>query len=203
MKKRKARALRSLKYRLLNALFFLVFTVVIIVACSDNAGSTETVLTEAEHPTKPEIIYTNLVYHGPVSDNLNSEPVAVSQYAGITLNDEELDLLARIVWLEARGESFEGQQAVAEVVFNRILSEDFPDTLTEVIYEKGQFTTVWDVHTAAPTNTQYRAIDAALNGPNILPLEVVFFSRAPQNDNIWGTIGNHVFCYPWFWTGNE
>lgn len=203
MKKRKARALRSLKYRLLNALFFLVFTVVIIVACSDNAGSTETVLTEAEHPTKPEIIYTNLVYHGPVSDNLNSEPVAVSQYAGITLNDEEIDLLARIVWLEARGESFEGQQAVAEVVFNRILSEDFPDTLTEVIYEKGQFTTVWDVHTAAPTNTQYRAIDAALNGPNILPLEVVFFSRAPQNDNIWGTIGNHVFCYPWFWTGNE
>ena len=88
-------------------------------------------------------------------------------------------------------------------MFNRILSEDFPDTLTEVIYEKGQFTTVWDVHTAAPTNTQYRAIDAALNGPNILPLEVVFFSRAPQNDNIWGTIGNHVFCYPWFWTGNE
>ena len=208
MKNRRARAWRSLMYRLLNALFFLVFAVIIIVACSRDARSAPTVVAEAEQVAQPEIVYTNLVYHGPICEDRDTaaeqtEPVAVSRYADITLTAEEMDLLARIVWLEARGECFEGQQAVVEVVLNRMLSEYFPDTLTEVIYEEGQFSTVSRLHTAAPSNTQYLAIESALNGSNILPLDVVFFSVKPQNNNIWGSIGGHVFCYPWFWDGNE
>lgn len=128
-------------------------------------------------------------------------PAFESRYIGLSLSEEDVDLLAKIIWLEARGESFEGQQAVAEVVFNRMLSEYFPDTLNEVIYQKGQFSTAGMVHTADPDNTQYLAIEAALNGPNILPLEVVFFATTAENDSVWGTIGGHTFCYPWFWGG--
>ena len=112
-----------------------------------------------------------------------------------------MDLLARIIWLEARGECFEGQQAVAEVVFNRMLSGAFPDTLYGVIFEKGQFSTAKRVESATPGETQYRAIYEALTGPNVLPLEVVFFATSPENDNVWGTIGGHTFCYPYYWEG--
>ena len=124
-----------------------------------------------------------------------------SRYAGIVLTEEDVDLLARIIWLEARGECFEGQQAVAEVVFNRMLSDVFPDTLYEVIYQKGQFSTASRVQQATPGETQYRAIYEALTGSPILPLEVVFFATSPENDNVWGTIGGHTFCYPYYWEG--
>ena len=130
---------------------------------------------------------------------LETEPSG--RYGAICLTDSEKDTLARIIWLEARGEPFDGQQAVAEVVFNRMLSPAFPDTLEEVIYQEGQFSTADNVQTAEPTETQYIAISVALSGPNIIPLEVVFFSQKGENDNVWGTIGGHVFCYPYYWEG--
>ena len=43
------------------------------------------------------------------------------------------------------------------------------------------------------------AIDAALYGPSILPVDVVFFSRNGENDRVWGKIGGHVFCYAYVW----
>lgn len=123
------------------------------------------------------------------------------RYGDIHLTDAEIDTLARVIWLEARGEPFDGQQAVAEVVFNRMLSPAFPDTLDGVIYQERQFSTAERIQIAEPTTTQYIAISTALSGPNILPLEVVFFSQKGENDNVWGTIGGHVFCYPYSWEG--
>lgn len=198
MKNRRNKELRSIQLRLLAAFIILVYAAGVIIHFA-NEAKTELPIIKAEaavHQPDNEM-FVNLVYREPIS--AETEPLVVSQYEAITLTEEEMDLLAKIVWLEARGESFEGQQAVVEVVFNRMLSEYFPDTLTEVIYEKNQFSTAGLVHTADPGNTQYAAIEAAMTGPNVLPLEVVFFSREPQNDNIWGSIGGHVFCYPWFW----
>lgn len=189
--------LRSIQLRLLAAFIILVYAACVIIHFAKEARNEVPILVAGAVENQSDEIFVELVYREPIPTE--TEPVAVSQYAAISLTTEEIDLLAKIVWLEARGESFEGQQAVVEVVFNRMLSEYFPDTLTEVIYEKNQFSTAGLVHTADPGNTQYAAIEAALNGPNILPLEVVFFSRAAQNDQVWGTIGNHVFCYPWFW----
>lgn len=121
------------------------------------------------------------------------------RYGAIHLTDAETDTLARVIWLEARGEPFDGQQAVAEVVFNRMLSPEFPDTLDEVIYQEGQFSTAERIRSAEPTEAQYIAINVALSGPSVLPMEVVFFSQEGENDNVWGTIGGHVFCYPYYW----
>ena len=138
----------------------------------------------------------------PPETAVEVEPTqTVSRYEDIQLTGAEMDTLACVIWLEARGEGFEGQQAVAEVVFNRMLSPDFPDTLDEVIYQKGQFSTASSIPAAEPDEMQYIAINAALCGPHILPLEVVFFSQAGENDNVWGTIGGHVFCYPYYWEG--
>lgn len=118
-----------------------------------------------------------------------------SRYPDIQLADEELDLLARVVWVESRGESPEGQQAVAEVILNRMASEKFPDTLTGVIYAAGQFRSVPYLEDAEPYQAQYEAIERAFYGPHILPTDVVYFATSPTNNNVWGKIGGHVFCY--------
>lgn len=126
-------------------------------------------------------------------------PRVVERYAEITMTDEELKELAEIIYHEARGESPEGQQAVAEVVFNRVIADNFPDTVHEVIHQKKQFSTARLLGTAEPLQEQYDAINAALYGPTILPADVVFFSRDGENDKVWGSIGGHVFCYQYDW----
>lgn len=126
-------------------------------------------------------------------------PIDPSQtrYPDIQLTQEEEELLAKVIWAEARGESLEGQQAVAEVVLNRMVSEKFGGSLRNVVYAAGQFHGVSSsqFRQADPGQAQYQAIARALHGPNILPMDVLYFGTTPRNKNIWGDIGRHVFCY--------
>lgn len=119
-----------------------------------------------------------------------------SRYPDLELTLAERQLLARVVWVEARGESADGQQAVAEVVFNRMMSDGFPDKLRDVIYGEGQFRSVKFLDEAEPGQAQYQAIERAMYGPSyVLPTDVTYFARYAVNNNVWGTIGGHVFCY--------
>jgi hypothetical protein len=118
-----------------------------------------------------------------------------SRYEGLKLTREEIQLLANVIWAEARGESAEGQQAVAEVILNRIASDKFPDTLSSVIYAEGQFRSVDVLDEAEPYQAQYMAIDRAIYGPYVLPMDVVHFATFRTNNNVWGKIGGHIFCY--------
>ena len=120
---------------------------------------------------------------------------AVSRYPDIDLTFAERQLLARVVWVEARGESARGQQAVAEVVFNRLMSDGFPDNLRDVIYGENQFRSVEFLDDAEPGQAQYQAIENAIYGPYVLPTDVTYFATYATNNNVWGTIGGHIFCY--------
>ena len=97
--------------------------------------------------------------------------------------------------MEARGECDEGQQAVAEVVLNRMASPMFPDTLRGVIFAEGQFRSAKFLDDAEPYQAQYEAIENALYGPYVLPEDVFYFATSPKTDRIWGSIGGHIFCY--------
>ncbi|MGN0318182.1 MAG: cell wall hydrolase [Lachnospira sp.] len=68
----------------------------------------------------------------------------VTYNAPMTVSDDELWLLACIVSWEARGESYEGKLAVANVVLNRVRSSYYPDTISGVVYQRGQFSGVLD-----------------------------------------------------------
>lgn len=121
-----------------------------------------------------------------------------SRYAEIVLSEEDVETLARLVWLEARGEPFEGQVAVVEVVLNRVLSPAFPDTVEEVVYQcepVTQFSPAAHIPTTTPEETQYRAVAEAVAAPEpITDADVVYFSTEAQNEREFATIGNHVFC---------
>lgn len=124
-------------------------------------------------------------------EDLRGEP----RHPDIYLTYEEKVLLAKVVWVESRGECAEGQQAVAEVVLNRIAMEGFPDTLNGVVYAEGQFRSVAYLDEATPEQAQYDAIEAAMYGPYVLPEDVVHFATFKTNQNVWGQIGGHIFCY--------
>lgn len=127
------------------------------------------------------------------------EPEAVSRYAAVELTEEDVYTLACLVYHEARGEPFEGQAAVVEVVFNRCLSDAFPDTVEEVVFQKygdvWQFSPAPYLWTAEPGEVQYSAVMYAYNAEEpVVPPETVFFSTEPYNEHITAVIGNHYFC---------
>lgn len=133
-----------------------------------------------------------------------SPPELVQRYSGVVMSEDERRELAGIIQLEAGNQCTEGQQAVVEVVLNRVLSPEFPDTVHDVLHQgedtkRPQFSTIDNLASAEPAAAQYEAIDAALYGPSILPEDVVFFSRNGENDRVWGKIQDHVFCYKYIW----
>lgn len=75
-----------------------------------------------------------------VEFKMEEEPVEQTY----SLSDEEIDLLALLVMAESEGECEEGQRLVIDVVLNRVDSEYFPNTVTEVIYQSNQFTSMWN-----------------------------------------------------------
>ncbi|MFW5992180.1 MAG: LysM peptidoglycan-binding domain-containing protein [Halanaerobiaceae bacterium] len=83
----------------------------------------------------------------------------------LNISNKELDLLARAVHSEARGEPFRGQVAVAAVIINRIYHPFFPNNVTDVIFQPWQFTAVHDGQFwLDPGQTAYVAAKAALKG---------------------------------------
>ena len=67
------------------------------------------------------------------------ETAAISNQTA-SVSQADLDLMAAIIECEAGGESYEGKVGVGAVIMNRIRSSKFPNTLSEVIYQRGQFT---------------------------------------------------------------
>lgn len=118
------------------------------------------------------------------------------------VSDEDTELLARLVYAEARGESLEGKTAVAAVVLNRVRSSKFPNSIYEVIHEPGQFTPV--EQNQLPTHVDETCRDAvirALQGEDPTGGALFFYNPSTtRNREFWETrrvikqIGNHNFA---------
>lgn len=125
------------------------------------------------------------------------EPVPYAEecrYPDITLTDADKKMMAKIICAEAASEPFEGQQAIAEVILNRLASDRFPNTVRGIIYAHDQFAGAENMDATTPTYSQYKAIERAMYGPYILPDNAVYFAKFAVNKNVWGTIGSHIFC---------
>ena len=129
----------------------------------------------------------------PEEPFLYSEPESVrgEPRYDLELTDAEKKMLAKVVWLEARGESNAGQQAVAEVILNRLASDKFPNKLDAVIYAQGQFRSAKFMNEAKPYQLQYEMVENALYGPYVLPEDVYYFATTAKTDKVWGQIGGH------------
>ncbi|MDN4095857.1 spore cortex-lytic enzyme [Brevibacillus agri] len=119
----------------------------------------------------------------------------------VSVNRNEMQMLAQLVYSEARGESYTGQVAVAAVALNRLKSKDFPNTLKGVIFEPYAFTAVIDgQYWLSPNKTAYRAAWEAVRGWDPTNGALYYFNPSTATSKwIWSRpqvvkIGKHIFA---------
>jgi len=133
---------------------------------------------------------------------------ATAKKIGITLSggqasaSKDVDLLARLIYGEARGEPYEGQVAVAAVVLNRVESSKFPNSIASVIYQPGAFDVVSDGQIyLTPDDTAYKAARDAMAGW-VPTVGCIYYYNPRTATSSWiknrpviRSIGRHVFCF--------
>jgi N-acetylmuramoyl-L-alanine amidase len=125
----------------------------------------------------------------------------VTRDGRVKLTERDMELLARLVYAEGRGEPYPGQVAIAAVVLNRVASPQFPNTVREVIFAPNAFSPVKDGHLSRKTNdTARKAVRDAVNGMDPSRGSLYFYNpktatsewirSRPQTVRI----ANHVFA---------
>lgn len=127
--------------------------------------------------------------------------LSLSPSSSSSISSSDLNLLARCVYAEARGEPYTGQVAIAAVVLNRVKSPSFPNTISGVIYQPWAFTAVNDGQiNLTPNDTAYKAAQDALNGWDPTYGCIYYYNPATATSSwIWSRkvvlkIGKHNFA---------
>nr|WP_245203678.1 spore cortex-lytic enzyme [Ammoniphilus resinae] len=119
----------------------------------------------------------------------------------VSVNQNELDMLARMIHAEARGELYTGQVAVGAVIMNRLKSPLFPNTMQDVLFQRFAFSAIDDGQywNNAPNATAYRAAMDAVRGWDPTNGALYYFNpKTATSSWIWTrpqlvSIGNHTF----------
>ena len=118
-----------------------------------------------------------------------------------TIVSADQKLLAKLVYAEARGESYKGQVAVAAVVLNRVSSSSFPNTISGVIYQTGAFSCVSNGSiNNTPNDAAIRAALDAMNGWDPTNGCLYYYNPGKTSDSwirtrtVVTVIGNHYFA---------
>lgn len=124
-----------------------------------------------------------------------------SSSGGASSSSSNVNLLARVIYGEARGEPYTGQVAVGAVILNRVKSSNFPNTIAGVVYQNGAFDAVADGQVnLTPDSTAKKAAQDALNGWDPTYGAIYYFNPSTATNKwIWSrpmtvTIGKHRFC---------
>ena len=119
----------------------------------------------------------------------------------ISFTDDEVELLAALVYCEAGNQSYEGKLAVANVVLNRLNSSQFPNTIKDVIYQKNQFSPASSgalekaLNNGVPSDCVKAAKDAMSGNNNVEGF--LFFNTVVNTDSVadYIQIGDHIFYH--------
>lgn len=116
-------------------------------------------------------------------------------------SQSDIQLLARMISAESRGEPFSGQVAVGAVILNRVEHPSFPNTISGVCYQSGAFSALTDGQFNEPVaESAYRAADAAISGSDPSGGAIYYYNPVTAKSQwirkrpIIATIGKHVFC---------
>ncbi|MGF9741616.1 cell wall hydrolase [Priestia megaterium] len=147
----------------------------------------------------PQISNVNKIY---VGQNVNTSPTKKTPQTGnISVSASDKDLLARLVQAEASGEPYAGKVAVAAVVLNRVKSPDFPNTVSAVVNQAGQFSPVSNGEIKKAANSDsIKAVNEALTYTYPTATNSLFFYNSKTATSRWldsrpttVVIGNHTF----------
>lgn len=182
---------KILSYIALSALLFTSTPVTGYCVTTPETKAVEVVKSEET------VVHVESEVNTVVLETANSSPntVEVNVLEYNYISDEDLMLLALLTMAEAEGESEEGKRLVIDTVLNRVDSEHFPDTISEVIYQKNQFTSMYNgrVDRVEITEEVVRLVEEEVQ--NRTNSDVIFFHANRYGD--YGTpmfsVGNHYF----------
>ena len=147
-------------------------------------------------------VYFNKDLHLPVINTTNIDSIKQPNQNTINVTAKELDLLQRITSAEARGEDEAGQILVVNVILNRVKSNKFPNSISDVIFQPNQFqpTRNGALDNAVADNLTKQSVQKALNGTD-LSQGALFFRSVRGAEGSWHqrtltqlfTHGNHIF----------
>jgi N-acetylmuramoyl-L-alanine amidase len=128
------------------------------------------------------------------------KPESIQVTASIESNPDYI-LLAKIIQVEVGYESYEAQLAVGSVIMNRVNDKRFPNTIHDVIYQRGQFPPAHNglLAKSKPNESVLRAAKAVLNGENNVKGAVYFYNPKVTKGKFWSSltliekIGNHRY----------
>ena len=174
-------------------LFVLLFVSVILLYYSQNGYDIKDILK----------LFDNSVYAEEVDLEYKKDESSISTEDG-ELGNDMVNLLARLINAEARGEPYTGQVAVGAVILNRVKSPKFPNTIAGVIYQNNQFSSIKDGQFNVPIeegSSVYKAAEDAINGSD--PTNgALYFYNPNKTKNKWLfslktsiEIGSHRFAF--------
>lgn len=147
-------------------------------------------------PAQPYRETVSIAYESSISAHEEDKP-CMDSHADIVENvsGDTLELMALVVEAEAGNQGYYGKQLVADVILNRVDSDDFPDSIAKVLLQPNAFSTIWDgaAFRAEPTQETYDAIAAELLhrcNPDVLYFTSEGFSK---HGNDWKKVGGHYF----------
>lgn len=136
-----------------------------------------------EYVDRPYYIEKTVTVETPIYISKETNEVIYQQYV-IPVTQSDIDLMARVVMSEASVLNGDAKQAIAQVIVNRVLSNDFPNTVSEVVNQKYQFSTQ---DNGKPNKECYEAVEAALMHEGF-PRDMLWFRSGKAH--AWG----YVYC---------
>lgn len=151
----------------------------------------------------PVVDYEEPIYLTEITQEVTEttiEPIEIVEVTtpSDTVSIEDIELLAHLIYAEAGSSWIEDETLyyVGSVVLNRVNSEYYPDTLYEVIYQKGQYACTWDGNIEKePTERCYEIAEYLLRNGSVLPEDVVYQASFKQGSGVYSYQDNLYFCY--------
>ena len=127
-------------------------------------------------------------------EEIASEDEALNQEKSYT--EEELDVMAHLLCGEVQSGSWNLQVATGSVVLNRVKSKKYPNSIKEVVFQKGQYACTWDGnYYRTPTERNWQVAEYLLENGSQIPDNVIYQAQFRQGKGVWQKIGSETFCY--------
>lgn len=175
-----------------------VSTISLVVVLASPVGSTTDIptteavtTTVSEEETTTTEVETTTIEVETTTEEATTEPETTTEL----YSEEDVELLALVMLAEAEGECEEGQRLVVDVILNRVDGYKHPNTIRDVVYQKGQFSSMWNgrVDRVTVTDEAKQLVREELESRT--NSDVVYFRM--YNYHSWGTplfkVGCHYF----------
>lgn len=171
--------------------------------------SITTTPTEASEPQETETPIETTIpeTEPPAATEPPTEPETIPTETAYPYTDEDLEHLALVIYQEAGGDMYSDKTRLMDgtVVMNRVADDRFPDTIFDVILQRGQYGRLywtgpmwpsrrWDAVEAHAVERAYTIAERILNGERALPADVIFQSEYIQGTEIVAKQGGYYFC---------